>query len=67
MRRFTSVLALLAVALPPIAADELAGPPWISIGCRANPHDRSTRDAYLVHAFHHGTPTASRRQSRKGW
>ena len=35
------------------------GPPWISIEYPVNPYDQSTRDAFLVvHAFHHGTPTA---------
>jgi hypothetical protein len=44
--------ALGAAAATPI----LKGPPWISIEYPANPHDPSTRDAYLlVHAFHHGT------------
>ncbi|MGH8721868.1 MAG: hypothetical protein ACREU4_07780 [Burkholderiales bacterium] len=34
-----------------------AGPPWISIEYPVNPHDSSTRDAFLlVHTFHHGTP-----------
>lgn len=33
------------------------GPPWISIEYPVNPHDATTRDAFLlVHAFHHGTP-----------
>lgn len=61
MRRLASSLALLALAQPAAAdvvADGAAGPPWISIELPANPHDRSTRGAYLlVHAFHHGTPT----------
>jgi hypothetical protein len=35
------------------------GPPWISIEYPVNPYDRTTREAFLlVHAFHHGTPTA---------
>ena len=35
------------------------GPPWISIEYPVNPYDQTTRDAFLVvHAFHHGTPTA---------
>ena len=60
MRRLAAAaLTLLAFAVPPVAAADVpAGPPWISIELPANPHDRSTRDAYLlVHAFHHGTPT----------
>lgn len=59
MRRLTSSLALLVLAQAPVAAAEaMAGPPWISIELPANPHDRTTRGAYLlVHAFHHGTPT----------
>jgi hypothetical protein len=48
--------AFTAVAPPPMA---LMGPPWISIEYPANPFDRGSRGAYLlVHAFHHGTPTA---------
>jgi hypothetical protein len=35
----------------------VVGPPWVSIEYPPNPHDASTRNAYLlVHAFHHGTP-----------
>jgi hypothetical protein len=46
-------------ALPLIAGLLLLGPPWISIELPANPHDPTTRGAYLlVHAFHHGTPMA---------
>lgn len=60
MRRLASSLILLAIAQPSAAGaapNGAAGPPWISIELPANPHDRSTRDAYLlVHAFHHGTP-----------
>ena len=42
------------VSLPEIA---VVGPPWISIEYPPNPHDASTRGAFLlVHAFHHGTP-----------
>lgn len=56
MRRLLS-LALLALPAVPLHAADL-GPPWISIELPANPHDRTTRDAFLlVHAFHHGTPT----------
>lgn len=37
----------------------LSGPPWISVEYPANPFDAGSRNAYLlVHAFHHGTPTA---------
>jgi len=50
-------LALAAIAAIGLAAPALAGPPWISIELPANPHDASTRGAFLlVHAFHHGTP-----------
>ena len=49
-------LALTAAAAPAHFAS-LVGPPWISIEYPANPHDSSTRGAFLlVHAFHHGTP-----------
>lgn len=35
------------------------GPAWISIEYPVNPHDATTRNAFLlVHAFHHGTPMA---------
>ena len=35
------------------------GPPWISIEYPVNPYDATTKGAFLVvHAFHHGTPTA---------
>jgi hypothetical protein len=59
MLSLASALALVAVSAPGLAAAEAtAGPPWISIELPANPHDRTTRGAYLlVHAFHHGTPT----------
>lgn len=44
-------------ALTPAAA--LLGPPWISIEYPVNPYDATTKGAFLVvHAFHHGTPTA---------
>ena len=37
----------------------IAGPPWISIEHPVNPYDATTKNAFLVvHAFHHGTPTA---------
>ena len=59
-------LATLAVAsaaapsrafVPVPAVSSLSGPPWISIEYPANPHDRTTRGAFLlVHAFYHGTP-----------
>src|SRR3990172_10738085 len=50
-------LAIAAIAAVGLAAPALAGPPWISIELPANPHDASTRGAFLlVHAFHHGTP-----------
>lgn len=51
-------LAALAVAFV-VATPALAGPPWIKIELGGNPYDQATRDAFLVvHAFHHGTPTA---------
>jgi hypothetical protein len=50
--------ALAAVSLL-AAAPALAGPPWISIEVPPNPHDRTTRGAFLVvHAFHHGNAVA---------
>ena len=56
------LIGALAAALNiPSAAPSPApvGPPWISIEYPVNPYDQSTRDAFLVvHAFHHGTPTA---------
>ena len=40
-------------------ASAVAGPPWISIEHPVNPYDQTTKHAFLVvHAFHHGTPTA---------
>lgn len=40
-------------------AGAVLGPPWISIEYPVNPYDATTRSAFLVvHAFHHGTPTA---------
>jgi len=61
MTRF--LIGALAAALNvPSAAPSpapVAGPPWISIEYPVNPYDATTRDAFLVvHAFHHGTPTA---------
>lgn len=54
IRRALALAAIMAVGF---AAPALAGPPWISIELPANPHDASTRGAFLlVHAFHHGTP-----------
>ena len=47
---FATIHALALAAL-------LAGPPWISIEYPINPHDPSTRGAFLlVHVFHHSTP-----------
>ncbi|MGH7656610.1 MAG: hypothetical protein ACREL6_00145 [Gemmatimonadales bacterium] len=44
------IAGLAAVATP-----ALAGPSWISIELPANPHDASSRGAYLlIHAYHHG-------------
>jgi hypothetical protein len=40
-------------------ASAVVGPPWISIEHPVNPYDQTTKHAFLVvHAFHHGTPTA---------
>ena len=51
--------ALAAPAAPTVSPVAAAGPPWISIEHPVNPYDATTRDAFLiVHAFHHGTPTA---------
>ena len=51
--------ALLASSASVHARDASAGPPWISIETPVNPYDATTRGAYLlVHAFHHGDPTA---------
>ena len=69
MNQFTvgaAIVALLAPGLGPTTSaaersSEAArkGPPWISIEHPVNPHDATTRDAFLVvHAYHHGTPTA---------
>ena len=50
---------LAAAALAWAAPSESAarrGPPWISIESPPNPHDRATRDAFLVvRTYHHGT------------
>jgi hypothetical protein len=57
MFRFTKLASLVAALV--VATPALAGPPWIKIELGGNPYDRDTRDAFLVvHAFHHGTPTA---------
>ena len=57
LKSIRRALALAAIAAVGFAAPALAGPPWISIELPANPHDASTRGAFLlVHAFHHGTP-----------
>ncbi|MGH7754148.1 MAG: hypothetical protein ACREN5_15185, partial [Gemmatimonadales bacterium] len=57
VRSMLKVALVTAGALGAVAATPLLkGPPWISIEYPANPHDASTRDAFLlVHAFHHGT------------
>jgi len=48
-----------AAVMPSAAAGEVLGPPWMSIEYPVNPHDQTTRGAFLlVHAFHHGTPVA---------
>jgi len=63
------ILSLPLLFVPPTSGDAsntllpkvtVVGPPWISIEYPVNPYDASTRSALLVvHAFHHGTPTAS--------
>ena len=54
----TLVAATTAATAPDAGAALRLGPPWISIEYPPSPHDRTTRDAYLlVHAFHHSTPT----------
>lgn len=51
--------AFTADAPRPAADDVRRGPPWISVEYPVNPHDPTTRDAFLVvNAYHHGTPTA---------
>ena len=52
--------ALAAALSAPVTTPPPAfGPPWISIEYPVNPYDATTRGAFLVvHAFHHGTPTA---------
>jgi hypothetical protein len=50
--------ALAASAIAWVAPDVSAvrrGPPWISVESPPNPHDRATRDAFLVvRTYHHG-------------
>jgi hypothetical protein len=44
---------------PSIGFAGATGPAWVSIEYPVNPHDATTRNAFLlVHAFHHGTPMA---------
>lgn len=55
MFRLVRPLALIAVTLGTLAA--FAGPPWMSIEYPANPHDSTTRGAFLVvNTYHHGDP-----------
>ena len=56
-------LSSAALATPMLRADArpmettLVGPPWISIEYPVNPHDRTTRNAFLlVRCFHHSDP-----------
>jgi hypothetical protein len=58
MRRTVIRSLVLAAAVASLAWTPGAkGPPWISIEYPPNPHDATTRGAFLlVHAFHHGTP-----------
>lgn len=54
-RIYRSFLALAAV----VVLGAFAGPPWLSIEFPANPHDATTRAAFLVvNTYHHETPTA---------
>lgn len=64
MNRRQLLSRALALAAVPLAGALVAavpavvifGPPWISIEYPVNPHDRTTRGAFLlVHAFQHGT------------
>lgn len=61
--RLTLALVLVAliagwsVSRAAASRDAAFGPPWVSIELPANPHDRTTRGAFLLlNAFHHGTP-----------
>ena len=57
MLRLLAPVALAATALAWTAPVERVafGPPWISIESPPNPHDRTTRDAFLVvRTYHHG-------------
>lgn len=48
-----------AASVAPATGAARLGPPWISIEYPVNPYDATTKGAFLVvHAFHHGTPTA---------
>ena len=57
--RLAAPAALAAAALAwaaPATSTARFGPPWISIESPPNPHDRTTRDAFLVvRTYHHGT------------
>jgi hypothetical protein len=57
--RTLALLLPLVVAPHAVRFPALVGPPWISIEYPVNPYDPTTKEAFLVvHAFHHGTPTA---------
>lgn len=67
MNHVSTAVAAMALLIPGAAPDarsaarssEITGPPWISIEYPVNPHDQTTRDAFLVvHAYHHGDPMA---------
>jgi hypothetical protein len=67
MNHLSTAAAVVTLLIPGAAPDArsaagstaIPGPPWISIEYPANPHDQSTRDAYLVvHAYHHGDAMA---------
>lgn len=67
MTQIVAVAAVAALLFPafrtnapaPASDDARKGPPWISVEYPVNPHDPTTRGAFLVvNAYHHGTPTA---------
>jgi hypothetical protein len=66
MSQMIAAAAVAALLFPALGAgthpardDARRGPPWISVEYPVNPHDPTTRGAFLVvNAYHHGTPTA---------
>lgn len=54
MNRLLAVSAALAFVTLALPEQAHAGPPWISIECPANPHDRASRGAeFLIRTYHH--------------